>query len=42
MVAVEGDPLSDLNVVIDNVRWVMMGATQRVSGTCLLRQLQAK
>jgi hypothetical protein len=25
MVAVEGDPLADINVVIDNVRWVMKG-----------------
>ena len=23
LVAVEGDPLSDIKVVIDNVRWVM-------------------
>jgi imidazolonepropionase-like amidohydrolase len=23
IVAVEGDPLSDINVVIENVRWVM-------------------
>jgi imidazolonepropionase-like amidohydrolase len=23
LVAVEGDPLSDIRVVIDNVRWVM-------------------
>jgi imidazolonepropionase-like amidohydrolase len=25
IVAVEGDPLSDINVVINNVRWVMKG-----------------
>lgn len=25
MVAVEGDPLADINVVLDNVRWVMKG-----------------
>src|SRR5947209_571057 len=25
LVAVEGDPLADVNVVIDNVRWVMKG-----------------
>jgi imidazolonepropionase-like amidohydrolase len=23
LVAVEGDPLSDINVVLNNVRWVM-------------------
>jgi imidazolonepropionase-like amidohydrolase len=27
LVAVEGDPLSDVNVVIDKVRWVMKGGT---------------
>jgi len=27
MVAVEGDPLADVNVVINNVRWVMKGGT---------------
>ena len=27
IVAVEGDPLSDINVVIDKVRWVMKGGT---------------
>jgi imidazolonepropionase-like amidohydrolase len=27
LVAVEGDPLSDINVVIDKVRWVMKGGT---------------
>ena len=25
IVAVEGDPLSDINVVINNVKWVMKG-----------------
>ena len=25
MVAVEGDPLADIQVVINNVRWVMKG-----------------
>jgi imidazolonepropionase-like amidohydrolase len=27
IVAVEGDPLADVNVTINNVRWVMKGGT---------------
>ena len=27
LVAVEGDPLSDINVVLNNVRWVMKGGS---------------
>lgn len=33
MVAVEGDPLTDINVVINNVRWVMKGGTVVVDKT---------
>jgi imidazolonepropionase-like amidohydrolase len=32
LVAVEGDPLSDINVVVNNVRWVMKGGVVVVSG----------
>ena len=27
LVAVQGDPLKDINVVIDNVKWVMKAGT---------------
>ncbi len=27
LVAVEGDPLTDVNVVLDNVKWVMKGGS---------------
>jgi len=33
LVAVEGDPLSDINVVINNVRWVMKGGVVVVDKT---------
>ncbi|HZS45491.1 MAG TPA: amidohydrolase family protein [Blastocatellia bacterium] len=33
IVAVNGDPLSDINVVINNVRWVMKGGTVMVDRT---------
>lgn len=33
IVAVEGDPLADINVVIDNVRWVMKGGVVVVDKT---------
>jgi len=33
IVAVEGDPLTDINVVINNVRWVMKGGTVLVDKT---------
>jgi imidazolonepropionase-like amidohydrolase len=32
LIAVEGDPLSDINVAINNVRWVMKGGTVVFSG----------
>jgi imidazolonepropionase-like amidohydrolase len=32
-VAVEGDPLADVNVIINNVRWVMKGGTVVVEKT---------
>jgi imidazolonepropionase-like amidohydrolase len=33
IVAVEGDPLADINVIIKGVRWVMKGGTVVVDGT---------
>jgi len=33
IVAVEGNPLEDINVVIDNVRWVMKGGTVAIDHT---------
>jgi len=33
LVAVEGDPLSDINVAIDHVRWVMKGGAVVVDRT---------
>jgi imidazolonepropionase-like amidohydrolase len=33
IVAVEGDPLADINVVLNNVRWVMKGGTVVVDRT---------
>ena len=33
LVAVEGDPLADINVVIDHVRWVMKGGVVVVDKT---------
>lgn len=35
IVAVEGDPLADINVVINNVRWVMKGGVVVVDKTTL-------
>jgi imidazolonepropionase-like amidohydrolase len=35
IVAVDGDPLADVNVVINNVRWVMKGGTVVVDNTGL-------
>jgi hypothetical protein len=32
-VAVEGDPLSDINAVVKNVRWVMKGGSVVVDKT---------
>ena len=33
LIAVEGDPLADINVVLNNVKWVMKGGTVVVSQT---------
>ena len=33
LIAVEGDPLSDINVVLDKVRWVMKGGAVVVDRT---------
>jgi imidazolonepropionase-like amidohydrolase len=33
IVAVEGDPLADINVVLKNVRWVMKGGAVVVDKT---------
>ena len=33
IVAVEGDPLTDINVVLKNVRWVMKGGAVVVDKT---------
>ena len=33
IVAVEGNPLEDINVVISNVRWVMKGGTVAIDHT---------
>jgi imidazolonepropionase-like amidohydrolase len=33
IVAVEGNPLADINVVINNVRWVMKGGTVAIDHT---------
>jgi imidazolonepropionase-like amidohydrolase len=33
IVAVEGNPLSDINVVLNNVKWVMKGGTVVVDKT---------
>jgi imidazolonepropionase-like amidohydrolase len=33
ILAVEGDPLADVNVIINNVRWVMKGGTVVVEKT---------
>jgi imidazolonepropionase-like amidohydrolase len=33
IVAVEGDPLEDVNVVINNIRWVMKGGAVVVDKT---------
>jgi imidazolonepropionase-like amidohydrolase len=33
IVAVEGDPLTDVNVIINNVRWVMKGGAVVVEKT---------
>jgi imidazolonepropionase-like amidohydrolase len=33
LVAVEGDPLADVNVAINNVRWVMKGGAVAVDKT---------
>ena len=33
IVAVEGDPLTDINIVINNVRWVMKGGAVVVDKT---------
>jgi imidazolonepropionase-like amidohydrolase len=38
IVAVDGDPLSDINVVVNNVRWVMKGGKVVVDKT---RQIPA-
>ena len=35
LVAVEGDPLADINIVLSNVRWVMKGGVAVVDKTKL-------
>jgi imidazolonepropionase-like amidohydrolase len=37
IVAVEGDPLADINVIINNVRWVMKGGAVAVEKTSALK-----